>query len=193
MEKYKVNVLERFPSPLFWNEFRGKNYILNSNEREINGKGIEIENDPKTKIIVFGSWNPYACDYESYKAKKERDERIRCLLPMVRKGIRKRKIQENIAFNKSLNIPVKWSSEVKQVLSGLSENSNGCGTKKNTVLHVYLHEVLKSGRLSRESNSYLCTQVEARWNGNWSGTIGTNKLERRVTCKSCLKIAKRFN
>jgi hypothetical protein len=122
-----------------------------------------------------------------------RDERIRYLLPIVRRGINKREISENIEFNKSLNIPVKWSSEIKEVLSGLNINSMGNGTKRNTVNHVFLHEELKSGKLFRETNSFLCSPVSSKHHGNWSGTLGEDKLKRKVSCKSCLKLANRFN
>ena len=101
-------------------------------------------------------------------------------------------MSESKTFNQSLNIPVRWSSEIKQVLSGLSENSAGNGTNRRSVNHIYLKEELTYGRLKREANSFLCSQVKSKWGGNWSGTLGDHGIETKVTCQSCLKIANRF-
>lgn len=80
------------------------------------------------------------------------------------------------------NLPFKWKAQIKEVLSGLSENSNGDGWKKNTVIHVQLLEDFKRGRLTRNKGDYLCSPKKVP---NWGD--GGNYTE--VTCKSCLKRA----
>lgn len=88
------------------------------------------------------------------------------------------------AANKDRNLnklPFKWESKIKEVLSGLGENSDGSGHRKNTVVHVRLLEDFKSGRFSRKKGDYLCSPKKV---ANWGdgGTYGNN-----VTCKTCLQ------
>lgn len=79
------------------------------------------------------------------------------------------------------NLPFKWESAIKEVLSGLSENSNGSGCRENTVVHVRLLEDYKGSRFERKRNDYLCTPKKvSNWaDGDWSGMV--------VTCKACIK------
>lgn len=192
MEKLKVSIQEKFISPLFWNNFKGRQYILEANDRTIHDKKLLIENDPNTKIIVFGSWTPYAYDYDKYLEHKKQLELDRQKAIDERKMFYENQKKEAIKFNNSLNIPVKWSSEIKQVLSGLNDGSSGNGCKKNTVNHIYLHEDLIQGKLKRLKNNFLCSTVKSKHHGNWSGTLGDFGLEHKVDCKQCLKIAERF-
>jgi hypothetical protein len=192
MQKLKVTIKEKFVSPFFWNQFNGKQYILDAEDRVINDKTIIIENDPNTKVIIFGSWTPYAYDYDKYLEYKKQKELDR------QKAIAEQKLfyetlqKEAIEFNTSLNIPVKWSSKIKENLSGLSMNSWGNGQKKNTVRHIYLLEEINFGKLKRQKHSFLCSPVKAKYHGNWSGTLETFEFDRKVDCKSCLKTAQRF-
>lgn len=80
------------------------------------------------------------------------------------------------------NLPFKWEGRIKEVLSGLSENSNGDGWKKNTVVHVRLLEDFKRGRFSRNKGDYLCSPKKT---SNW----GDGGIYDAVTCKSCLQRA----
>lgn len=192
MQKFNVNIKNRMVSPKFWNEFVGRQYILDIDERTINGEALLIEDDPKSKLIVFGSWRPYAyiyAEYLDYKKQKELDQQNY----INQQNIFYENIKdEAIKFNNSLNVPVKWSSEIKQVLSGLRDGSNGCGSKKNTVRHIFIHEDVDSGRMKRQKNNFLCSSVKSKWGGNWSGVLGESGLEFKVTCKQCLKLSERF-
>ena len=78
-------------------------------------------------------------------------------------------------------LPFDWVADIKQVLSGLSEHSDGTGTRKNTVVHVRLLEDYENGRLKRKKNDYLCSPKKtANWtDSDWDG--------HEVTCKSCIK------
>ena len=97
------------------------------------------------------------------------------------------------AFNANLHVPVPWSLAIKDVLSGLQDGSWGDGCNKATVFHVMLAEDLRDGRLVRKAGDLLCTSG-ARSNGHdWSGQRETLRwVGRRVSCKTCLSIAKRW-
>jgi hypothetical protein len=82
------------------------------------------------------------------------------------------------------NLPFEWYTDVKQVLSGLSERSDGNGMKRNSVEHILLLEDFKKGRLSRKKHDYLCSPKKV---SNWSIRDRYEKSE--VTCKSCLSRA----
>ncbi|SHE65743.1 hypothetical protein SAMN05444392_102254 [Seinonella peptonophila] len=99
-------------------------------------------------------------------------------------------------FNESLNIPVNWRPDIKMVMSGLSENSMGNGMNRRSVYHVLLLDDLKDGRLKRSSPSFLCTSKNGS-NGNKNWNIYEEDydrwtMEHKVTCKQCIKIAKRW-
>ena len=83
------------------------------------------------------------------------------------------------------SLPFNWYTDVKQVLSGFSVNSNGCGMKKNTVEHIRLNDDFKKGRFSRKKHDYLCSPKKV---ANWSDQEQYDKSE--VTCKACLIRAK---
>lgn len=80
------------------------------------------------------------------------------------------------------NLPFEWEGRIKEVISGLSESSNGDGWKKNTVIHVRLLEDFKRGRFSRNSGDYLCSPKKV---SNW----GDGGIYTTVTCKTCLQRA----
>jgi len=152
-----------------------------------------------TKVMVtVGQWitclalDEYLSDVESRKSLLEveamdRQERSRALS------------RQAAAFNAGLNIPVAWSVGIKDVLSGLGENSNGDGYNRSTVHHVLLQQGLSSGRLVREKGDFLCTSATRNNGKQWSSsTIGIlpdaqgDSYQPRVSCKACLKLARRF-
>jgi len=67
--------------------------------------------------------------------------------------------------NAKLNIPVRWTSAQKSVLSGSSENSWGDGRNARSVNHVLLLEPLDEGKLKRKAHDFLCTSQPARTAG----------------------------
>jgi len=96
--------------------------------------------------------------------------------------------QADQAFNASLAVPVAWTIGVKDVLSGLSERSDGSGRNRATVNHILLQAELQSGRLSRAAGDLLCTSATGTNGKNWSA----QRAERagRVTCARCLALTK---
>jgi len=103
------------------------------------------------------------------------------------------------AFNARIALPVKWDVGIKDVLSGLSENSWGDGRSKATVEHIYLLEPLEAGRLTRKEGDFLCTSASGTNGKRWSSKIverchdgeGT-PYQPKVTCKACLALAQRW-
>lgn len=103
------------------------------------------------------------------------------------------------AFNARIALPVKWDVGIKDVLSGLSENSWGDGRSKATVEHIYLLEPLEAGRLTRKEGDFLCTSSSGTNGKRWSSKIverchdgeGT-PYQPKVTCKACLALAQRW-
>jgi len=103
------------------------------------------------------------------------------------------------AFNARIALPVKWDVGIKDVLSGLRENSWGDGRSKATVEHIYLLEPLDAGRLTRKEGDFLCTPASGTNGKRWSSKIverchdgeGT-AYQPRVTCKACLALATRW-
>lgn len=88
-------------------------------------------------------------------------------------------------FWKQYNIPFKFVVDIKPVLSGLLENSNGAGANKTTVEHIILQEIFCDGRLKREFNQFLCSQPTGR-NMYFQPLAEIDELQEIVTCKQCL-------
>jgi hypothetical protein len=129
----------------------------------------------------------------SVEEKAENDRQLRVVADeWTAKQQEARAIMElqNTSFNDSLNIPVRWVSQHKPVLSGLSESSSGNGMNRRSVHHIYLEEDLSYGRLSRRSGSFLCAPSTGRHFNDCISGEGSKDI--KVSCSACLKIAKRF-
>lgn len=100
--------------------------------------------------------------------------------------------QEAAEFNASLNIPFKWCSDIKVVMSGMQENSNGSGFNRRTVQHVRILEDYADGRFSRKKGDFLCGTDHSKHQG-YTDHAWDSESKSRVTCKQCIKVAKRFN
>lgn len=105
---------------------------------------------------------------------------------------RSRRRLEAYQFNRGLNVPVKWKPEIKHVIGGLTVNSSGNGQTRRSVWHIYLLEDLEEGRLKRSKHSFLCTQQEGCHFGELIDPHSMINNHIKVTCKSCLAIAKRW-
>ncbi len=106
--------------------------------------------------------------------------------------------EEAKAFNARIALPVHWDVGIKDVLSGLSENSWGDGRSKATVEHIYLLEDFEAGRIKRRKGDFLCTSANGSNGKRWSTTVerahdGSGApYQPKVTCKACLKLAERW-
>lgn len=99
------------------------------------------------------------------------------------------------ALNARIALPVTWEVAIKDVLSGLSANSNGDGRNRATVEHVRVLQELRDGRLIRKAGDFLCSRAQ----GNWANQQPEkaydgdgNAYEPAVNCKACLRIAARW-
>lgn len=152
-------------------------------------------------VLSAGSYNAllhYQSDldaYETFCKGKREAEKLR-IEENQKQAIEKRKFSSAEFWAKHNNLPFEFSIDIKEVLSGLSANSWGDGTKKNTVFHVYLKSDFNSGRLNRKSGDFLCSQTTK--GGNWSGSLGqkdnfdVDGVKFTPTCKKCLEILERF-
>ena len=114
-------------------------------------------------------------------------------------------------FNANLNIPVKWTLEIKPVLSGLQINSSGDGENRRTVYHILLLEDLNEGRLHRKAGEFLCSHNKGRFpdlhvwqrtgemirsiaktGGFIESEVTVSMKSCQVTCKKCLQMARRW-
>lgn len=102
------------------------------------------------------------------------------------------KQQRALETNSKIKLPVQWMVGIKDVLSGLSESSNGSGRKSNTVNHILLPEGISAGRIARNPGDFICTPKNGSNGKQWSQQPVEAKLlneQPEVTCKSCLNIA----
>lgn len=103
-----------------------------------------------------------------------------------------KKIQNDAElFNSSLNLPFRWCSDIKVVMSGLMENSNGSGVNKRSVQHVRVLEAYSDGRLKRDFGDFLCGRDESKHQG-YTDHAWDAEAKAKITCKQCIKVAKRF-
>lgn len=151
---------------------------------------------PGTKVRVWME-RFFVCEpideYEARMRKAQEQERIEA--ENHKTFLNQLKV-EATEFNESLNIPFKWQTGFKDVLSGLSEHSFGDGRNKATVGHIKLLEDYREGRLSRKKGEFLCTMNTGK---QWSGDshlqavdVGGEMYNPKVTCKACLKSAQRW-
>lgn len=68
------------------------------------------------------------------------------------------KEEANRIFNQNLKIPVRWIPAIKMNWSGLLEHSSCNGSKRNSVIHIFLLADFQTGKLVRRAESYLCSQ-----------------------------------
>lgn len=160
--------------------FNEKYYPLNNETLEI-GRELFIQNG---QYNMQASYVNEIKAYNEAKAEKmERDAEI--------KRIAKEKKRKN--FWNQYNIPFEFTVEIKERLNGLSFNSMGNGTAKNSVFHIFVKEDIKIKHLKRKAGSFLCSPQKAKWGGNWSGQLGENDYKKHIiTCKACLQKLEKF-
>lgn len=93
-------------------------------------------------------------------------------------------------FNQSLRVPVAWRVGIKDVLSGLSEHSDGSGRNRASVSHILLLSELHDGRIHRHAGDVLCTSRSQSNGKNWSNQREEGRG--RVTCPRCLQLAAKW-
>lgn len=179
----RVSLPQRFESQYVSGAIKSEYYTFVPTEPHSLKDGDEVV----VRILMSGF---YVAELKSAVIAREHEARLQRENLEGQERERKRRIQEEgRAFNAYLAkvLPFKWSLGINDVLSGLSESSNGDGRNKKTVMHIRLLENFKMGRLKRSESDFLC----GRNGKNWSGQAD-EKHDERVTCKECLKIADRL-
>lgn len=148
--------------------------------------------DGEEVILFYGNYKMECRTVEDHERFLEKQENLKNQMYQAKLQKQKDIRHNNLKFNQSLNIPVKWSPDIKHVLSGMSRKSDGSGTFKNSVVHVVLLEPLESGRLKRGKWDYLCSQPTSKGYTVADFWHGRDLDEYKVNCKSCLKIAERW-
>ncbi len=96
-------------------------------------------------------------------------------------------------YERLKGLPFDWHIDIKQILSGLSANSNGTGDNDRTVFHVVVDNDCKIGRFSRVKGEFLCTAKSGA--PNWTtqnyqhvikvAGVRVKTIPYEVTCKTC--------
>lgn len=126
---------------------------------------------------------------------KKRIQEIREKERRERRELLNRRREEAEKFNAKIGVPVKWTAAIKLVKSGLSEGSWGDGRNRRTVQHILIQEDLKDGRFKRVAGDLLCKVGSGKlWDDEekWYDGDGQTYTP-KITCKACLKIAKRWS
>ena len=179
-------------SPYVWNALPLE-AVVQDGTVSIRSQVFDFESSPYpngTKILVSRGRNIYCESLTEIEAEKVRQEQKRQKAHAERQEALVIEKQKNDALNESLNVPVKWSPEIKHCLSGLnSDRGRGDGCRKNTKVHIYLRESL-GGRLARSQNSFLCAPSKG---AHFNELIGdSSDSDHAVSCPQCLKIAERW-
>lgn len=183
-----------FIDPRMLNSLPSEGKVLENGKVEVAGDQLKFDDSaspypPGTEVMVYVDRNFYYISLQEIEQKRKALQKQQEINEVQHVERERLCLKSALAFNMNLNIPVNWAPANKMVLSGLLEDSWGDGQRSNSVYHVYLLEPLKTGRLERKKYNFLCTTDSGRF-----GTFIENKEEayiHEVTCKTCLKIAKR--
>lgn len=159
----------------------------------------EISLQPSQKVFISLSRYFYLETEEEQKEKQCQAEERRQKEREERRILLNKRREEAETFNAQFHIPVKWASGFKDVLSGLTDYGRQDGRNKATVNHILLQEDLEDGKLHRKKGDFLCSssanQNGKRWLSSaisWVFDGDGNEYQAKVTCKSCLQIARKW-
>ena len=204
----KIKLSVRFVNPRFYGDMSRGITTVTTNEDTITVGDQKLFPSEKLRVgekVKLGVWQRnfylwYQTEIDEYNKHKERIRLKNEKLARIEKE-KQIKLKSKLSqdFWDQFNIPFEYEIQVKEVLSGLKEGSNGCGTNKRTKFHICFKEDYKQGRLTREAGDFLCSNSKSKWGANWSGSIGfynwdkdSDGVKRLITCKSCLKKMERF-
>ena len=133
-------------------------------------------------------------EYEAYLSQKEKEKALALQINELEKQrflIEQKEQAEK--FWKNYSIPFKFTTSIKVVLSGLSANSWGDGSKKNSQMHLFFLEDYSNGRLSRKRGEYLCSQPKNRFAlEDIALDMAKESSKEVVSCPQCLKMMDKF-
>lgn len=91
------------------------------------------------------------------------------------------------------DIPFEYDVAIKGRRSGLLRGSSGTGRTRQTVMHLFVKEAFTDGRLSREADTYLCSnEAKFRFTEEGNTSDNTKSYTPSVTCQTCLERMKRW-
>lgn len=205
MKTHQLNLLNRFIDPMWLNKVKGKHEVTVNIDGTITllGETLRFNEtcpfEPDTKVVICFDRNFYAYSVKEWRETQLHNEAKRRNDQATEQLRRKQTRIEAETFNAKIKLPVKWATGIKDVLSGLSEKSYGNGRNRKTVEHIYLLDTLKTGRLIREAGDFLCSVNQNKNGKRWSSQIEEysidgegDKHSSKVTCKQCLKIARKW-
>lgn len=170
----------------------------------IEGKSVSLENpkeitlEPGEKVWVR-LYRNVLMRTDREKQEEERQQKEQAEQREAKKKAEEVRYREECRkFNEELNVPGDWVPGFKPVISGLSANSSGNGTNARTKYHVLLKAPLHDGNLHREAGDFLCSPNPESNGKQWLSDAQVMWLDHercvvrpKVTCASCLKIARR--
>lgn len=191
-------VAPQFLDPRWMNQFRGgqqPGVVNDEGVVVVNGQELPFKDGanvlaPGTQVQVWVDFH-FVCASSADIEAREQDRKAQAAeQARQHQAALDRRHAEDLAFNRSLQLPVKWHPDIKDVLSGLSEKSDGSGRNRATVLHIRLREDLQDGRLRRSAGDMLCTSGSKNNGRQWYGHA--YEESGRVTCARCLALAKKW-
>lgn len=196
--KTHVLVAPQFLDPRWMNQFRGgrlAGVVNDAGVVVVQGQELPLKDGkevlaPGTHVQVWVDFHFVCATSADIQAQEVARKALAEQQARQHKADLERRHAEDLAFNRSLKLPVKWHPDIKDVLSGLSEKSDGSGRNRATVLHIRLREDLQDGRLRRSAGDMLCTSNSKNNGRQWYGQ--PYEESGRVTCVRCLALAKKW-
>jgi hypothetical protein len=184
--------------PRWLNLFRGgrqQGEVSSDGAVVVHGLSLPFSDDnermaPGTKVQVWISFDFVCADVAAIEREEQSIREKLAREAEATQAEKERRWAEDRVFNERLVLPVKWQTGIKDVLSGLTEKSDGSGRNRATVNHIRLLEDLHDGRLRRKAGDFLCTSASQTNGLNWSNQ--PYEPGGRVTCARCLALAKKW-
>ena len=163
---------------------------------------LELMDDIDKVALINGDELTFWCGANYYNVSKKSESKA--YIDATKKindiKLKNRSLQEELAslehkqevenFWKQYDIPFEFQVDIKTVLSGLSANSWGDGSKSNTKYHVVLKEDATVGRTVRSRGEFLCTQPKGRTYFDFNKK--NDVMDNIITCPDCLKKLEKF-
>lgn len=150
--------------------------VCEGKEVRLGGASLRLRDDALTPGAEVKDWlstsGYFVCALVHDLVRAEVDRRATEAVNQAELNLRRNSLRaEAEAFNAQIKPPVKWAVGIKDVLSSLSERSQGDGRNKAAVHHVFLLEPLSADRIAHKAHDFHCT-ADADTNGKaWSGKM----------------------
>lgn len=191
----KIDLKSPFIDPKWYRSVYGREFIINNVDAHtltIEGQALSHPFPKGTDVRVLVKNSFYAETVAEYKKRKD-DQAKTVEQERLEDIVRRNELRDKaLRINSSIKLPVLWAAARKDNLSGLSPNSWGDGSKKNTVYHILLLGDIKAKRLRKSKGDYLCSSRPGMGGKNWSWSNETpithldgdgNEYRPAPTCK----------